>query len=289
MFHIIGFNLGQDGASVRSSTHPQPTRLERNCQRLLDQFDRADQTGFMRVFPVRESDGTVTYSNLLGKSPSTANAKLMEMLTPSFVVGVEEERWLDRGVVVHTLQQSGFKEVDGKSTTFADVVIMQPELRHDQHRIYALFCAYRNFLLSDAMTNKIELHKMLTKVAPGIIPETHCILSRKLQKPPSFPGPEGTPWIWRPEEAGGGRGISVVTTQAELDEVWRAHAHRQLSFRIGAPPGSRLSKRALLSKYIADPLLFKGQNGCATFVHGSQILLFAYIFLSLGPTVIVFK
>ena len=83
-------------------------------------------------------------------------------------------------------------------------------------RLWNIRCRIKSRITAPALTSKVELHRLLLARAPDLVPETYII---EPGHPPVMPD-ESVPWIYRPDErAGGGRGISVVTSLAHLQRV----------------------------------------------------------------------
>jgi hypothetical protein len=88
---------------------------------------------------------------------------------------------------------------------------------------------------------QVDLHRLLLKHAPELVADTVVVEARG-RYPPRLPD-QGV-WIWRPEGGWSGKGVVVVPDQRSLDRAWEQHV--------------RSGKRALLSRYITDPMLMPG-------------------------------
>jgi len=127
---------------------------------------------------------------------------------------------------------------------YADLVATEGLYSWDK-RVYNIRANLKYRIDAREMTNKVDLHVKLMSDAQTevLIAETYVV------EPESEVDIEDTgTWIWRPEEGRSGEGIHVVTNQAELEAV-------RESF-----DASQKNNRAIISRYIEDPMLLDGRK-----------------------------
>lgn len=111
-------------------------------------------------------------------------------------------------------------------------------------QLWDIRTTYKSRITANNITDKVELHRLLTEKAPELIPETIIITP---DQTPIIPN-TNIPWIYRENVRGGkGEGVDVITTQEELNAL---HTRlRTMPLKRGA------TRNALLTRYITDPLL----------------------------------
>ena len=157
----------------------------------------------------------------------------------TFLAMLEE---LDADVLTQILKNKRWAPVsfaDAKQNG-VDLVIADGKYNWDR-RLWYLRTRIKSRIKADILTNKVNLHVLLSASAPKTIAKTFVIPTLKdKSSPPKFPG--GV-WIWRPEGGWAKKGVKVVDSQKALDAAWKIHTRESPR------------KRALLSKYIAPPAL----------------------------------
>jgi hypothetical protein len=145
-----------------------------------------------------------------------------------------------------------------------DLVVVEGRWCTDD-RLYGVRSALKGRLKVAQLNNKVALHELLQATHPEYLTESIvCHVGRGASQVRFA----GGVWIWRPHLAFGGKGVVMVTNQGDLD---RAMAQKL--------PG----KKALLSRYILDPLL--AADGCKFHIRLNLLLVVG----PLGKRAAVFK
>ena len=127
---------------------------------------------------------------------------------------------------------------------YADLVATEGSYAWDK-RLYNVRANLKYRIDARFMTNKVDLHEILMadEQTKTLIAETYVV------EPDSEVDIEGSgTWIWRPEEGRSGEGIHVVINQSELEAVRKSF------------DSSKKNNRAIISRYIEDPMLLDGRK-----------------------------
>ena len=153
---------------------------------------------------------------------------------------------LNANVLKEVLAPDGWDFINEKDVLqkrYVDLLILEGKYGWDK-RFYNVKSWMKSRLDAFAITNKANMHLIMTERAPQYIADTFIVPSDSKVSPQKPPGI----WIWRPEEQYAGKGVEVIDTQDTMDKVWKKH--------LSTPK----HQRALVSKYIEDPMLIDGKK-----------------------------
>lgn len=173
-----------------------------------------------------------------GPQPQTVLAMFEDLREERLKAMLEPGRW--RFVSVE----------EAVRTRYVDLVIVDGKHNYDR-RLYHIKSRLKSRVDAELIANKLELHMHLAKFPDtrGLICESQLVTVDDAA--PQVRVVDGEPWIWRPEGGWGGDGCAVYCTQEQVDAA-------QQALREAAAAQRRAPRRALLSRYIEDPLLVKG-------------------------------
>jgi mRNA (guanine-N7-)-methyltransferase len=176
-------------------------------------------------------------------SPVASEALKAHSGTKTYLPMIE---WLNKRATAEVLEPLGYRAVTleqvKKYNTLenpVDLIIVDSEFTNSKE-LYGVPARMKGRIDSLTLNNKIELHKFMTKYDIKGIADT-IVVEKGVE--PKFPA-EGGVWIWRPEGGWSGAGVHVIDSAATLKTVWEGFKSKK--------------KRALISKYIMNPLLIDG-------------------------------
>lgn len=139
-----------------------------------------------------------------------------------------------------------------------DLVVLDGVHNSDNH-VWKIRSRMKSRIDAEIITNKVELHLLLTRMAPHIIPETYLATSKGFDAAvwgsDAAHGGGGAPWIWRPEGKFEGEGIFIFRSRQEADVGLAALKPTDSQDRQDRRP-----RRAILSRYIQNPVLYHGRK-----------------------------
>jgi RimJ/RimL family protein N-acetyltransferase len=210
-------------------------------------FDTVIGPRFFGTDP-RDSERTVSLdSDQIISGGGTLDLESIQ-LNKTYIAKLDQ---LDESIFDTMIQKRGWKKIkyDKSLSTIMDPndkigLICLTGITHYDKRFWDFNSTMKSILMANPIGNKVTLHADLMKINSNAIPHTITV---NPDVRPIIPV-EGKSWIWRPEGGMMGIGISIITTQEELDELWKL---------MKLDSTFKTKKMAALTKYIDNPLLFE--------------------------------